>query len=159
MVAADTAAEVVRLLAGGVTVTDGDAGRPLGPADIAVLCRTRAGRLGSPAAEPPPGTFGRRQGRWGVRHPAAEEWRRFLLAVEHPERSDYVRMAATTLLVGNTVTEVAGFTDEAVLDLQEKMRRWHDLLVDEGVPPLVAAVDRETGLSARVLAQPDGSGP
>ena len=41
MVAADTAAEVVRLLAGGVTVTDGDAGRPLGPADIAVLCRTR----------------------------------------------------------------------------------------------------------------------
>ena len=88
--------------------------------------------------------------------PAAKEWRRFLLAVEHPERADYVRLAATTLLVGNTVTEVAALTDEAVLDLQEKVRRWHDLLVGEGVPPLVAAVDRETGVTARVLAQPDG---
>ena len=62
----------------------------------------------------------------------------------------------TTLLVGKTLTEVAAFTDDVVLDLQEKMRRWHDLLVGEGVPPLVAAVDRGTGLSARVLAQPDG---
>ncbi len=157
MVAADTAAEVVRLLAGGVTVTEGDAGRPLDPADIAVLCRTRKQvdlvrqqlsrrRVPSVAARAG-GVFAA---------PAAEEWRRFLLAVEHPERSDYVRLAATTLLVGNTATEVAAFTDEAVLDLQEKIRRWHELLVGEGVPPLVAAVDRETGLSARVLAQPDG---
>ena len=88
MVAADTAAEVVRLLAGGVTVTEGDAGRPLGPADIAVLCRTRKQvdlvrqqlsrrRVPSVAARAG-GVFAT---------PAAEEWRRFLLAVEHPERS------------------------------------------------------------------------
>ncbi len=88
MVAADTAAEVVRLLAGGVTVTEGDAGRPLGPADIAVLCRTRVQvdlvrqqlsrrRVPSVAARAG-GVFAT---------PAAKEWRRFLLAVEHPERS------------------------------------------------------------------------
>jgi exodeoxyribonuclease V beta subunit len=138
-------------------LTDGDAARALGPADIAVLCRTRwqvdlvrkelnRRRVPSVAARAG-GVFAA---------PAAEEWRRFLFAVEHPERSDYVRLAATTLLVGNTVTEVAAFTDEAVLDLQEKVRQWHELLVAEGVPPLVAAVDRETGLSARVLGQPDG---
>jgi ATP-dependent exoDNAse (exonuclease V) beta subunit len=104
-----------------VTLTDGDAARALGPADIAVLCRTRwqvdlvrkelnRRRVPSVAARAG-GVFAA---------PAAEEWRRFLLAVEHPERSDYVRLAATTLLVGNTVTEVAAFTDEAVLDLRRK---------------------------------------
>ncbi len=138
-------------------MADDDAGRPLGPADIAVLCRTRE-QVDMVREElnrrRVPSVAARAGGVFAA--PAAEEWRRFLLAVEHPERSDYVRLAATTLLVGNTLTDVAALTDEVVLDLQEKMRRWHDLLVGEGVPPLVAAVDRETGLAARVLAQPEG---
>lgn len=156
-VAADAAAEVVRLLNGQVTIEKDGAEERLGPADIAVLCRSRRQveqvrtelerrRVPSVAA---------RTGAVLVT-PAAEEWRRFLLAVERPDRMDLVRLAATTFLVGESLEEVAGLDDETALDLQRQMREWHDTLQEGGVPALLADLNRHTALAARILALPDG---
>lgn len=156
-VAADAAAEVVRLLQSGVHIEVDSERRRLGPADIAVLCRTRKqidmvrrelDRRRVPSVTARTGAV--------MVTAAAEEWRRFLLAVERPDRMDLVRLAATTLLVGEPLPAVAGLTDEQALDLQRRMRGWHDTLQVGGVPALMAELDRTTGLAGRILALPDG---
>ena len=156
-VASDVANEIVRLLTTGVNLTDDDGERPIGPGDIAVLCRTRRQvemvreqltRRGVPSvAARSGGVFAT---------PAAEQWRRFLLAVERPSRTDFVRMAATTPLVGRTLGEVADLRSDEVLALQHRFLGWQALLHDHGVPTLFKDVDRTTGLAARVLADPGG---
>ena len=87
---------------------------------------------------------------------AAEEWRRFLHGVESPERLTLVRLAASSLLMGYSPQQIAALTDEEALELQRRMQEWRETLVTEGVPALLAAVQRSTGLSARVLALADG---
>lgn len=157
VVAGDTAAEIVRLLSSKVTV-EGDAGpEPLRPDHIAVLCRTRRQVDMVRAAltvRSVPSVAARTGGVFAS--DAAEEWRRLLLGVEHPDRVDLVRLAATSLLFGKPPREVAALPDEAVLGLQQRLRSWGAILEDAGVPALVAAIDRSTGLAARVLARVDG---
>jgi exodeoxyribonuclease V beta subunit len=154
-VADDVAAEVVRLLGGSVTATE--EGRALGPEDIAVLCRTR-GQVdmvrSSLRARGVP-SVAARNGSVLVTT-AAEEWRRFLMAVERPDRLDLVRMAATTCLVGTQLADLAALDDEGALDLQRRMRAWHDALQGGGVPALLADLNRDTDLTGRILAHPDG---
>ena len=155
--AADAAAEAVRLLTAGVTLGAGEAARPLGPGDIAVLCRTRRqvemvreelDALGAPSvAARTGGVFA---------SPAAEQWRRFLYAVERPNRTEYVRMAAVTPLAGVPLDAAAALRDEEVLDWQQRFIDWRALLYGRGVPALLEDVDRNTRLAARVLAEPGG---
>ena len=156
-VAADVAAEIVKLLTSDVTISDDSAWRLVGPGDLAVLCRTRRqidmirtelNSRGVPSVAARSGGV--------LASPAAEEWRRFLLAVERPDNLPYLRMAATTLLVGQTLTEVVALQDDDMFDLQNHFRRWHDLLHNHGVPALLTDVDRRTDLEARVLAAADG---
>src|SRR5690606_24194168 len=154
-VADDVANEVVRLLDGSITVPDED--RTLGPADIAVLCRTRSqvemvreclGARGVPSVAARNGS---------VRiTTAAEDWRRCLMAVERPDRLRLVRMAATTCLVGMPLSELAASGDEDALDLQRRMRGWRDSLQGGGVPALLAELNRDTNLTGGSLAHPDG---
>lgn len=156
-IAADVAARIVELLESGVTITDDEGPRPLGPADIAVLCRR------NDEVEMVRGQLQRRQvpsvsSRSGsvLLTGAAEDWRRFLLAVERPDRMDLVRLAATTSLVGHPVEAVAALDDEAALELQRQMRAWHEILQRGGVPALFADLNQRTGLSRRILSLPDG---
>ena len=156
-VAEDAAGEIVRMLQAGIEIGEGGAMRDLGPGDIAVLCRTRA-------------QVQLVQGELDLRHvpsvaarsgsvfasPAAEEWRRFLRGIERPDRMTEVRLAAASDLVGMSLQELAALGDEEALDLQAGMRRWRTLLAASGFPSLFAAVDRERGLAARILARPDG---
>ncbi len=167
-VAADTANEIARLLMSDVVVKDlaaGDGhphdpgkGRSLEPGDIAVLCRTRnqvtmvreeLSRRGVPSVAARSG---------GVfESAAAEEWRRFLLAVERPQRFDYVRMALAGLIGGFTLEEVAELTDEDARRHQRRFVRWQELLHDRGVPPMIEDIDRRAGMTAGVLRHPDGA--
>ena len=156
-VADDVAAEIVCLLNRGATFEDDADGRPVGPIDIAVLCRTRTQVEMVRAAlleRDVPSVAARTGSVFDT--PAAEGWRRFLLAIERPDRNDFVRLAATSLLIGKTLPEVSELSDEEVLDLQNQIRTWRDTLFTRGVPAMVAEVDRSTDLAARVLAQPDG---
>jgi len=152
-VAADVAACIVELLNTGVTIE----GEPLRPDHIAVLCRTgkqvdmmraQLGLRGVPSVAARTGGV--------LASPAAEEWRRFLHGVESPERMTLVRLAAGSLLLGYSPQQVAALSDEECLDLQRQMQEWRTLLYEDGVPALVAAVDRFAGFSARVLATDDG---
>ena len=156
-VAADVATEIVRLLTAGVTVTEDDGERPIGPGDVAVLCRTRR-QVESVREELTrrgmPSVAARTGGVFAT--PAAEQWRRFLLALERPSRIDYVRMAATTPLIGLGLGDVADLGDDEILTLQHRFLGWQALVHDHGVPTLFKDVDRTTGLAARVLAEPGG---
>ncbi|MFQ5555178.1 MAG: UvrD-helicase domain-containing protein [Acidimicrobiia bacterium] len=156
-VAADVATEIARLLGSGVTLVEDDDERPIGAGDIAVLCRTRIqvdlvrralGLAGVPSVAARSG---------GVLTTApAESWRRFLHAVERPDRLDRVRMGATTSLVGMSLAEVAHLSEGRALELQSSFQRWRALLHDRGLPALLTDLDRRTRLAARVLAEPDG---
>ena len=156
-VAADAASRIVDLLEGDVRLDGENGDQPVGPADIAVLCRTRA-QVDMVRTE-----LRRRQvpsvaARTGgvLVTSAAEEWRRFLVAVERPDRLDLVRLASSTLLVGQPLASLAGLDDDAALDLQRRLREWNETLHDGGVPALVAALNRHTGMADRLLALPDG---
>ena len=156
-VAADAAAEAVRLLTSGVTLGAGEGARPLGPGDIAVLCRTRRqvemvrDALDARGA---PSVAARTGGVFAS--PAAEEWRRFLYAVERPNRIEHVRMAAVTPLAGVPLDAASALRDEEVLEWQQRFIDWRTLLYGRGVPALLEDVDRNTRLAARVLAEPGG---
>ena len=157
-VALDVASEVVRLLDREVYL-EGSAGeeRRLEPGDIAVLCRTgrQVGMIRDAlTAASVPSVVARTGSVFAT--PAAEYWRRFLLAVERPSRADYLRMAATTPLVGMNLPDVAGLEGDTILDLQQHFLRWQGKLADRGVPAMFADVDRTTGLTARVLSRLEG---
>ena len=155
--AADAAAEIVHLLTGGVTLEGEDGRRPLAPGDIAVLCRTRRQVdmvREELAARGVPSVAARTGGVFAS--PAAEQWRRFLYGVERPNRIDYVRMAAVTPLAGAALDEAAALRDEDALAWQQRFIGWRALLYGRGVPALLGDVDRNTGLAARVLADPGG---
>jgi exodeoxyribonuclease V beta subunit len=153
LVAADAAAGIVDLLESGVCIE----GEALRPSDIAVLCRT-ARQVDLVRAELDRRRVPSVAGRSGAvfASTAAEEWRRFLMAVEHPERIDLVRLGVTSLLVGRDLEEVAGADDEADVNEQVRMRSLQRILHDQGVPALFTAVDRETHLTERVLGRQDG---
>ena len=161
-VAHDVAGEVVRLLHAGCAVQGQDGeDREIGPGDIAVLCRTRRqvdlvrDQL---AKRGVPSVAARTGGVFDT--PAAEQWRRFLMAVERPQRHDYVRMASTTVLVGlgsPGMPDPGALDDDGFATLQHRFLRWHGLLHERGVPALFEEVDRVTGLTARILGNdPEG---
>ena len=157
-VASDVASEVVRLLDHEVFLkeNDGEEHR-VEPGDIAVLCRTgnQVGMIRDAlGASGVPSVVARTGSVFGT--PAAEHWRRFLHAIERPSRADYLRMAATTPLVGMDLPEVAGLEGETILDLQQRFVRWQGLLHDRGVPAMFADIDRTTGLTARTLSRFEG---
>ena len=157
-VASDVAAEVVRLLENRVFLTADDGKeRRVAPGDIAVLCRTgrQVGTIRDAlAAASVPSVVARTGSVFATQ--AAEHWRRFLLAIERPSRSDYLRLAATTPLVGMDLPEVAGLEGDTILDLQQHFLRWQGLLHDRGVPAMFADIDRTTGLTARILSRFEG---
>ncbi len=156
-VANDVAAEIVALLHSETTITNEGRNDPVGPGDIAVLCRTRR------QVELVRGALERR----GVPSvatksesvfisAAAQQWRRFLHGIERPNIVTRVRLAATTDFVGLSLGELNSLDDEAVVELQFQMRRWRDLLRDAGISALLSDVDQFNGLAARLLSRVDG---
>ncbi|MYD03808.1 MAG: AAA family ATPase [Acidimicrobiia bacterium] len=156
-VAADAANQIAGLLMSDATLKGEDGWRTIEPGDIAVLCRTRKqvesirSRLRDRGV---PSVAARTGGVFDS--PAAQDWRRFMLAVERPHRFDYVRMALTTSLGGLDLAEVASLSDDDVRDHQRRFIRWQSLLHDRGVPALFIDVDRLTAMTTKVLEQTGG---
>ncbi len=157
MVAADVAAGVVRLLHSKIEIDSEKGRRLVDPGDVAVLCRTRKqiDMVRKELAKRGVPSVASRSGSVFVTE-AADEWRRFLLGVERPDRASTVRYAATGVLVGEDLATVAALDDDATIELQVEMRRWNELLSNDGISALVADLAQRTGLIERVLRRPDG---
>lgn len=158
-VAADAADEVVRLLGQGITIHHrvDDQIEPLGAGDIAILCRTAAqvGMVRRELARRSVPSVAARTGAVFTSE-AAEDWRRFLIGLERPERMDMVKLAASTRLVGFSLAALATLDDDGALNLQSRMRDWQDTLQAGGVPALLAELTSQTDLVGRVLGAADG---
>jgi len=163
LVAADVAADIVRLLDAGPQLIDRDrhgvetSRRPLRPADIAVLVRshTEAGLVQAAlGAVDVPSVVGGAGSVFAT--PAATDWRRLLDALERPASANRVRALALTNWIGWTANDLAHADEHALDDLHEAVHRWARLLADHGVAVTVRTVQLERGVAQRLLATETG---
>ncbi|MBW3614511.1 MAG: UvrD-helicase domain-containing protein [Actinobacteria bacterium] len=162
-VAADLAADVVRLLSSGAGVvrrpTHGHETEPsqVRPGDLAVLVhRHRDAALVRDALEAV-GVPGVINGAGSVFATApAWDWLRLLEALERPSAPTPVRGAVLSAFLGWTAEQVATASDAAWEDVHAKLHRWAGLLRRKGVASLLETVTLTEGLPGRVLGQEDG---
>ncbi|MFF0818445.1 UvrD-helicase domain-containing protein [Rhodococcus sp. NPDC003318] len=156
-VADDLAADIVRLVGDGATTIGGAAARPVAPGDIAVLVRTNAqitlvhdalDRAGVPAV-----TVG---GLSVFVTPAARDWLWVLQALEQPHRSDRVRLAALTSLLGRTATELDAGGDELVAEIGGGLRDLGRVFATAGFAAMVERLAAWGTLEARLLGRVGG---
>ncbi len=154
-VVADLVDDVVALLGSGAVLTDGPASRPVTATDVAVIVSTNArGRLVQDGLSRAgvPAIF---TGSMSVfSSPAAQDWRRVLVAVDRP-RQPAVRAAALTDLVGWDLQRLSSAGEDEVAALTSTFRRWGRLYDQVGVAGLLQVLLSE-GLAERVLRQPQG---
>ncbi|MGH2856265.1 MAG: UvrD-helicase domain-containing protein [Solirubrobacteraceae bacterium] len=163
-VAADAAAEAVALLRSDALV----AGKPVRPADLAVLVRThrQAGLIrealhaaGVPAVVNGSGSVFATE--------AARDWLTLLRALERPAATARARAAALTPFVGWSPARLDEQGDHrAWEDVHARLHRWSRILRDRGVASLLTAIepvpsaaragDPPHALAARLLAQIGG---
>jgi exodeoxyribonuclease V beta subunit len=163
-ITADLVADVVELLSSG-TLLVGDAsagqpaggpGRPVRPADIAVLVRTndRAETIREAliAAGVPAVMFGASS---VYATSTAHDWLTLLTALEQP-RQALVRRAALTCFFGWTFEQLATAEERQLVDLIQRVRAWSRILAARGVAALMEAVITQTGVVERLLRTPNG---
>lgn len=151
-VALDLARDVRRLLGSGATF----AGRPLEPADVAVICYRNndlAAAQEALAAEGIPAVMA--GGGSVFATPAAVEWLTLLEALEQPHRSPRVRAAALTAFLGLDAATLDAGGDQLTDELADRLRGWVDLVARRGVAAVLESAGTG-GLSARVLAEVGG---
>ena len=157
LVAADVAADVVTLLQRPALLTVDGTERAIQPSDIAVLVRTNDQaalvRDALESAQVPAvltGTVSVFLSRM------AQDWLMLLRAVEDPHRSGLVRAAALTAFVGRTAEDLATANEHDLDELGDRLRRWREALVRNGVAALLEAVTSSTGLLERLLSYEQG---
>ncbi|WP_205472753.1 UvrD-helicase domain-containing protein [Nocardioides sp. SYSU D00038] len=151
-VARDLALDVRRLLASGATFD----GRPLRPADVAVIAYRHADLAATRAALEEVGVPAVIAGGGSVfATPAAVEWLTLLEALEQPHRSTRVRSAALTCFLGHSAAELDERGDALTDDVAETLRGWVELFTTRGVAAVVEAAT-VGGLPERVLAEVGG---
>ena len=152
-VARDVADDVVGLLRGAALLR----GSAVEPGDVAVLVRTNKqgalvrealGRAGVPAVLA--------GGANVFSTPSARSWLALLEAVEQPHRGGRLRGAALSVFFGESESSIDAAGDELTDRLGSRLRGWGQLLAERGVAALFEVIGAEEGLSARVLARPDG---
>jgi len=152
---ADLVADIGRLLVSGARIVGRGEDRPLRADDVAVIVTSnRRGRSihAQLARAEIPAVF---TGVLSVlTSPAAEDWRKLLLAIDRP-RQAAVRVAALTDLVGWSLKDLVDADDDALAALTGEIRRWGRLLRDDGVAGLMQVLLAD-GLAARVVQLPDG---
>ncbi|WP_031938455.1 UvrD-helicase domain-containing protein [Prescottella defluvii] len=156
-VAADVAADIVRLLDSGATLDLDGAARPVEPGDIAILAGTNAQialvREALDRAGVPSVLAG---GASVFETPAAQHWLRVLQALEQPHRPDRVRLAALTPLFGCTAEQIDTRGDELVARIGGRLRELSAVFAQAGFAALFERLAAESGLEARLLAIASG---
>lgn len=154
-----TAQEIARLLAAGRQGKVSIDAIPLKPADIAVLVRThRQGKqmkrllaeYGVTAAE---------LSHANVFHTAdAEELERLLIAIAEPGRTDLLRAALSTSLLGFTAHQIAALDDDEALLTQwiERLQSWQERWLKRGIIFALRQLFEAQGLAARLLSGNEG---
>ncbi|WP_346764586.1 UvrD-helicase domain-containing protein [Rhodococcus sp. HNM0569] len=164
VVATDVAHDIVRVLSDGITLDDGTAGeRPVAPGDIAVLVRTRSqvelvrdalDRVGVPSVLA--------GGTSVFATESATHWLWVLQALGQPHRSDRVRLAALTPILGWTAERLDAESDDIVGRVGSVLREWAGLFERVGFAAVYERLSRAQGLDGvagleeRVLAMPSG---
>jgi len=150
------ASEIVQLLTSGTAI----GGRPVCPADVAVLCRTNRQAQQVQNALRARGVHSVLQSEASVfETPEAGEVLLVLHALEDPRNATAVRSALATALLGQTALDLAAMQDdEARWDRWlSRFRTWHDRWVGEGkfVVSFREMMASE-GVDSRLLRFPDG---
>jgi exodeoxyribonuclease V beta subunit len=152
-IAADVADDIVALLQDAPTFVD----RALVPSDIAVLVRNRTQsalvrdalrQAGVPCVQT--------AGNSVFAAPAAEAWRHLLQGIERPHRSERVRLAALTPLIGITPAELDAGGDKLVDELTSLLRELGATFARHGMAALFERLAARTGLNERILRQEGG---
>jgi exodeoxyribonuclease V beta subunit len=136
---------------------DGGRPTPLRPSDIAVLVRTRAEAATFQKAlldQGVPAVLAR--GGSVLTSPAAQQWRWLLEGLLRPSDPGRARTVALSWFCGLSPRQIEALDDIGLGQIQEQLRAWVDTLTTHGVNSLVRRVWSDSGVSARVLAQPDG---
>ncbi|MEU8901695.1 UvrD-helicase domain-containing protein [Nocardia sp. NPDC048505] len=175
-VAEDLAADIVGLLESGTTLRDQaiitapddpntaaqtESGtfvaRPIGPGDIAVLVRTRSQIDVVRAALDKVGVASVLAGGTSVfATAAATDWLWVLRALEQPHRSDRVRLAACTPLIGVTAAEIDSGGADLVGRVSAQLREAGRLFARAGFAAVFEQLAAETRLAQRLLTVENG---
>jgi exodeoxyribonuclease V beta subunit len=162
-IAADLAADVVRLVSSGAHLVErseqgSETGRvPVRPGHVAVLvARHRDAALvrdaldaaGVPAVVNGAGSVFATE--------IAGEWLRLLAALERPTAATPAHAAALTVFLGWSAEQVATAGDDAWEALHARLHRWAGVLRRRGVASLLETVTLAEGLPGRMLSQVDG---
>ena len=148
----DLALDVRALLAAGATFD----GRPIAPADVAVICYRHADLAAARSALAEVGVPAVIAGGGSVfATPAAVEWLSLLEALEQPHRSARVRAAALTCFFGHTAAELDGRGDDLTDEVADRLRSWLEVFGSRGIAAVLEAATAG-GLPGRVLAEVGG---
>ncbi|HEY5515967.1 MAG TPA: UvrD-helicase domain-containing protein, partial [Pengzhenrongella sp.] len=151
----DLVQDIGRLLSSGATLVRDGVSRSLLADDVAVIVTSNArGRAihRSLATAEIPAVF---TGVLSVfTSPAAEDWRKLLVAIDRP-RQGAVRAAALTDLVGWTLEGLVTAGEDRLATLTGEIRRWGRLMDRDGVAGLMQVLLAD-GLASRVIQLQDG---
>lgn len=155
-IAGDLVADITALLGSRTQLLDGHDARALLPSDIAVLVRKNergeAIRDLLVSAGVPAVMYGASS---VFASQMAQDWLTLLLALEQT-RQQTVRQAALTCFFGWTFAELAVASEEALIDLTQRVRWWSKLLRSRGVAALLETATSEKRIPERLLSQRGG---
>ncbi len=150
--AEDLADDVARLLAAGASYD----GRDLAAGDLAILLPTLNKAHAYQEALARRGVPSVLSGGTSVLvTQAGDQWLALLEALEQPQRTGRIRAVALTAFVGLSPLELDAGGDDLTDELAERVRGWLDLMRGRGVAAVHESLIAD-GLTARVLARPDG---
>lgn len=87
--------------------------------------------------------------------PAQADWVALLDALDEPRRP-YLQWAYLTDFIGATLSDLALADEDQHSSWAVLLHTWARVLDRSGVPALFAAIDADTGLTARLLTRPEG---
>jgi exodeoxyribonuclease V beta subunit len=152
LIADDLVADVTALLGSGAQLLEQGGRRSVVPSDIAVLVRKNergeAIRERLIAAGVPAVMYGASS---VYASAMAQDWLTLLLALEQT-RQQSVRQAALTCFFGWTFAGLASATEEALIELSQRIRWWGKVLQSRGVAALLETAMTDEQIPERLLS-------